>query len=233
MADDYLDSVCIHVGHGKYTVIDIADYEIVACRRWHIVNGYVRAGGGKGYKYVNLARLLLNPPAGMVVDHINNDRLDNRRRNLRIATIKQNGWNRRLDQSALKCGYRGIHKSKKRWKATIRVNEKNVNLGHFLTAEDAATAYNLAALKHFREFAKLNWIRAGLPPAIAAPRLHGQSIWNAKLTPATVREARCLKNEGWSFSSLAKRYGVGKTTIRYAVSGKQWKSAATAGAVAP
>lgn len=95
-------------------------------------------------------------PSG-VLDHINGDTLDNRIVNLRDADLNQNSQNRRAVSLS---GYKGVQAEKSTanpWKASIRVRGKLSHLGMFKTAEQAAEAYDAAALMHFGEFAKLNF----------------------------------------------------------------------------
>lgn len=92
---------------------------------------------------------------GKHVDHINGDKLDNRRRNLRIVTHKQNMFNRRFKRVA-KSGYRGVAQTPRgRWKACI--GRKLAYIGTYDTKEEAALAYNTRALEMFQH-ATLNII---------------------------------------------------------------------------
>lgn len=95
-----------------------------------------------------------------VIDHINHDGLDNRKENLRICTSQQNSWNRSVSGRGTS-KYKGVifsseNNRNKRWKAQIKVNYKRLDLGWYWTEEEAALAYNKAALEHFGEFACLN-----------------------------------------------------------------------------
>ena len=92
-----------------------------------------------------------------MVDHINQIRNDNQRCNLRIASKSQNMSNRGPTK-ANTSGYKGVSwiASRRKWQATIQVNYKTSYLGRYNTPEDAARAYNEAALKFFGEFASLN-----------------------------------------------------------------------------
>ena len=81
-------------------------------------------------------RLLMNPPSGMVVHHINNNGLDNRRLNLEIVTPKAN-------TRAYYGSTRGtihIHKESGKWRAQIRAEKKIISLGLFSAREDAEAA---------------------------------------------------------------------------------------------
>ena len=91
------------------------------------------------------------------VDHINGDSLDNRKSNLRAATLSQNQGNRRLNDNSTS-GYKGVnwHKASRKYRARITINGKEKYLGIYATAQQAALAYNKAALAAFGSFAQLN-----------------------------------------------------------------------------
>ena len=90
---------------------------------------------------------------GEHVDHRNQDSLDNRRGNLRPATHQQNLANRGPQRNN-KSGYKGVSWCNRdsKWLAQIKVNQRQMNLGRFDLAEDAAAAYRKAARKHFGQF---------------------------------------------------------------------------------
>lgn len=90
------------------------------------------------------------------IDHINTDGLDNRRSNLRVANQTQNTANTRLRLTS-KSGYKGVSlqtRSSSRWVAQIRVGGKQLHIGTFSSPEDAARAYDAAALAAWGEFAR-------------------------------------------------------------------------------
>ncbi len=90
------------------------------------------------------------------VDHINRDKLDNRIENLRPASRAQNSQNRDKYKNSLS-KYKGVCPWKSRFSAYIRVNKKQIHLGLFDSAKDAARVYDGAALKYFGEYARLNF----------------------------------------------------------------------------
>lgn len=97
------------------------------------------------------------------VDHANGNGLDNRKANLRFCTQSQNMHNTRLTTNGL-VPYRGVSLNnynrpnyKIRYTARIRVNNVRYHLGTFDCPIEAAKAYDAAALKHFKEFAALNF----------------------------------------------------------------------------
>ena len=150
-------------GKTSAVTIDRADLErVISAGLWHVDNFRPRTGF-QLYCYRNkrgggvqlLHRFLLNAPAGTLVDHAHHRTLDNRRHEIREATCSQNCTNSQTRRDST-TGLRGVTPDKGMFRARIRVKGKRVSLGHFLTAEEAATAYNKAAQNHHGEFAFTN-----------------------------------------------------------------------------
>lgn len=164
----------ILLSQGKaITLVDDSDFELLSQRNWCVNNyGYAyrtgrRLDGILWRKNILLHRQLLgltNSSGEVEVDHLNHNKLDNRRSNLRICTHAQNAFNRRLG-TASSSGFKGVSFRKgsyfenKPWRATITVNYKQVSLGHFKTKEEAALAYNEAAKHYFGGFAMVNTVK--------------------------------------------------------------------------
>ena len=116
---------------------------------------------GKRYRFA-IHRLVAMKYMGIqsdqYVDHINHDKSDSRIENLRIATISQNGGNR-LKQRDASSKYKGVswRMSDKVWQVSIMLNKKAKYLGRFNSEIEAARAYDEAALKHFKDYAYLNF----------------------------------------------------------------------------
>jgi hypothetical protein len=91
------------------------------------------------------------------VDHHNQKRLDNRRRNVRRATQSENGGNRGPNRNNTS-GYKGVHlhRATNLWRAEICKDRKRECLGYFPNKREAAQAYNRAARRLFGRFAYLN-----------------------------------------------------------------------------
>lgn len=100
--------------------IDDEDAAIVLNHRWTLLKvSHLRYAQSKeGGKTILMHRLLANPGAGLVVDHINSDGLDNRRANLRICTQQENLYNRRVHKHS-KTGVRGVMQSRNGFRASV------------------------------------------------------------------------------------------------------------------
>lgn len=86
-------------GNGSYAVIDDEDYHKVADIVWTVNSeGYVVSNFG-----LRLHVMLMDPPQGLVVDHINHDKLDNRKANLRVCSVRENNENRLKRKSSKDC----------------------------------------------------------------------------------------------------------------------------------
>jgi len=162
----------IPLGGGKKAParIDDADYDLVAQHRWQVLEFTPRKGRRPAGPYavtfsaVNGKRtsLLMHTliTGWPMVDHADHDGLNNQRSNLRAATHAQNMANRRsvLGSSSIYKGVR-LRPELHKWRAQITVCGVPRYLGLFSDEEEAALAYNTAALEAFGEFAYLNEIR--------------------------------------------------------------------------
>lgn len=144
---------------GQYFLMENTDYlDIYKKRKWTVdANGYLRSIQTKTDKAKMFHVLVMNPPTGMVVDHISGDKRDNRRRSLRICSNAQNCRNQRR-RSNNTSGYKGVswHKGAGKWQVHIKFDYQSRYLGLYKTVEEAARAYNVAAAAMFEEYAKLN-----------------------------------------------------------------------------
>lgn len=109
-------------------------------------------------KRTGLARLLMGCPDGMVVDHINGDKFDNRRANLRICTQAENCRNKASHRGTASL-FKGVYwiSRERVWGASIRAAGQRHFLGNHATDEAAARAYDAKARELHGEFARLNF----------------------------------------------------------------------------
>lgn len=132
----------VPLSRGAVAIVDEADLERVTQYRWHLsFYGYAASKKYRGYMH----RLIVDAQPGNTVDHINGDRLDNRRANLRIVPKATNLQKTdRLVHAHNKSGYKGVWRRSDtgRWTAQASVNGKGVSLGCYDTAEEAARAYD-------------------------------------------------------------------------------------------
>ena len=148
---------------GGFVVLDADDVHILRSKKWRVAKDgnrqYAVAGGGVRGSKVYLHRVIAASLPGLIVDHVNGDGLDNRRKNLRICSTAQNSRNSANYRGrALK----GITARNGGYRAQIMVDRKRHVLGKFSTAEEAARAYDAAAALHFGEFARLNFPAGGV-----------------------------------------------------------------------
>lgn len=153
----------LYVGHGLYTEVDLEDVLEVCRYSWSLTKGYARTylGGGRcNSKYIYLHQFI-GERMGLIgqVDHKDRNSFNNSRFNLRIASLSQNGANQDI-RSNNTSGYKGVSYVRKgnKWNARIKINYESISLGSFNTPEEAALAYNQAAIQYFGEFAVLNKI---------------------------------------------------------------------------
>jgi hypothetical protein len=148
----------IPLTQGRVALVDDSDYEaVLAVGKWHLstCDGRLYAQNAKSKSVIRLHKFLTGWP---LVDHVNGDGLDNRRANLRRATASQNSAN--IDPpSHNTSGYKGVtlYKRTGRWRGHITVDGTQRHLGYFATAEEAARAYDAAALATWGEFARPNF----------------------------------------------------------------------------
>lgn len=153
----------ISLTQGKVALVDDEDYEWLSAYKWCYTSpiGYAVTKVRTPEKQVSMLmhRLIMNAPTNLVTDHINHNKLDNRRENLRLCTRQENNRNMPM-RSNNTSGYKGVywHKARSKWQANIRHLGEEVYLGVFEDKHEAALAYNEKAAELFGEFASLNTI---------------------------------------------------------------------------
>ena len=147
---------------GKVAWVDDEDYELVQtkkwsayknCRVWYVAT-YWREGGR--VRSLSMHQFLLGSRPGQLIDHKDNNGLNNTRSNLRVATHAQNAGNRRLSSNN-KSGFKGVFEVVGVHKTTYRADCHGKMLGHFPTKELAAKAYDEEAVRVYGEFAQINF----------------------------------------------------------------------------
>jgi len=155
----------IDLGFGESTTLDVDDFYKFGNLKWTL-NGtkkkFYAVCGAKdkngNFKMLRLHRLIMNAPKHLLVDHKKGNSLDNRKANLREATRSQNLYNaaKRKNTSSRFVGV-SFDKRYNLWHAYITHRGKRKFLGYFKSEIDAARAYDKAALKYRKAFARLNF----------------------------------------------------------------------------
>lgn len=165
-------SKIIPLTKGVFAVVDEEDYERLTgftpqittrndtpkTYRWYFSNNggaYATYGGRINKTHVAMHRLIMNAPDHLEVDHINGNRLDNRKENLRLATRSENQRNTQKSKRGITSKYKGVCYDKKQGQYKAEINGKF--LGYYNSELVAATAYDKAANEMYGKFAKCNF----------------------------------------------------------------------------
>jgi hypothetical protein len=149
--------------HSFVAIVDDEDFERFNNVLWFAM---VKSNG-KVYAYrgshpdgtdgaVLLHRLVMSAPKGVQVDHINGNGLDCQKGNLRFCTPQQNARNRHRKRGAIS-PYKGVRTEGDKFSAQIVIDGRRIRLGRYVSAIEAAHAYDKAALERFGEFARVNF----------------------------------------------------------------------------
>lgn len=153
----------IKLSKGYVTKVDDEDFDSLNKFKWWFGPGgyavrqvYIGKRNGGKCENIFMHQSIMGVKKGLTVDHINGDKLNNTRENLRFATQSQNSVNRAVVNPS---GYRGVQfdKMTKKWRAKITKDYKQYPLGYYETKEEAARAYDKSAIELYGEFAKLNF----------------------------------------------------------------------------
>lgn len=155
------DVAFVPLTQSREAVIDVNDACMLSSWNWCLRSGPRGVYAGRGQIIegrrctVYMHRVILGAPDHLHVDHINGDGLDNRRANLRTATLAQNRWNEGVRRNNLS-GFKGVSfvAAKSKWRAEINAAGRKLHLGYFATAEEAGAAYKAAAEDLHAEFAR-------------------------------------------------------------------------------
>lgn len=163
-------------------------------------------GGGSMLMY----RQIMNPPPGMVVDHIDGDPWNNQRSNLRVCTQAQNLQNQRKPRHG-RTPFKGVTPARDKFVAGICANGVSHHIGTFDDAKTAALAYDAAALALCGEFARLNFPDAGTEPR------HPSEIREAlkAAAPYSIMRRRAVARmlAGETASAVARSMGLAKQSV--------------------
>lgn len=133
------------------TIIDLDDWNTVQNYTWRFnTNGYARSGSTNS---IYLHQLIINPQDKLFIDHINGNRLDNRKSNLRVCTDQQNKMNhKKQENNTSGCSGVVYRKDTNKWTVRIQVNYKIINLGCYESLEEAIKVRKQAEIEYFGDF---------------------------------------------------------------------------------
>jgi hypothetical protein len=147
-------------------VVDDEDADKALRFKWFLLhNGHPRSTTTTNNRrwprgqYITLANLIMgNPPSGYEWDHVDRNKLNNRKSNFRVATRAQNSHNIAVRKNTVS-GFKGVSRTRYgTWNARIVANGvKRIHIGSFKTKEEAAKAYDKKAREFFGEFAYTNF----------------------------------------------------------------------------
>lgn len=150
----------ITLSNGEICLVDDSDFPMLSVRRWFPKKAFhltyasrceVVAPGKR--VSMSMHSLLMKPPRGFVVDHVNGNGLDNRRENLRIVTLSHNSMNRKLRIDS-RTGVRGVTKTRSgKFTPHLQVDGNQVLKGAYDTVEEALAVRMAAEEKYFGEYA--------------------------------------------------------------------------------
>ncbi|MGL5766294.1 MAG: HNH endonuclease [Sarcina sp.] len=139
----------IHTKKGEVILVDNDDFKIVSKYCWYIsTKGYVYSRKNK--QHIAMHRILMSPGI-LQVDHINRNKSDNRKCNLRLLTNQQNQYNTKVPVNN-KSGIKGIYYNKTcdKWCAQVTINGKTKSLGLFENKEEAILVRNRAENLYYK-----------------------------------------------------------------------------------
>lgn len=150
----------VMLSQGKFALVDDEDFELVSQYKWCVSHGYAWHPGkrekGKKRGGMFMHRFLTGAVKGEKIDHSDGNGFNNQRYNIRRCTHSQNMMNK-AKQKNNTTGYKGVVMEYGKYPvAKICVNGKHITIKRCKTIEEAAIAYNEAAVKYHGEFARLN-----------------------------------------------------------------------------
>lgn len=146
-----------------FALVDDKDFELLNRHRWGFsTKRYAKRGERRNgvYRNIYLHHEIIRPPTGLQVDHINQDKLDNQRKNLRICTNAENCRNRRSGMKNRRSVFYGIYPQSTQphnWQVRVGKDYRHYHCGTFYDEHIAALAHDLWALDLHGEYAHTNF----------------------------------------------------------------------------
>ena len=145
--------ICYLADTGLKTYFDLEDYDLIKDILWKTDEyGYARGYDVKTKRLVRMHKIITDTDENTVIDHINRDKLDNRKENFRYATKSENRINSKTRTDNVS-GIQGVRFEEGKWRVRISVNGRYVHLGMFDDFEEAVKTRLKAEKKYYGEFA--------------------------------------------------------------------------------
>lgn len=143
----------IPLTQGKFALVDDADFEWLNQWKWCYGNNEAHRNGGG--KWIKMHRLIMGSPVDKVVDHINGNRFDNRRENLRVCTQQQNTLNCKVSKNS-KSGYKDIFwvTARHKWLVQIMSKGRKFHGGYYIDLQEAVDARDVLIKKLHGDYAR-------------------------------------------------------------------------------
>jgi hypothetical protein len=151
------ECVFIPLPDGSFGIADIEWAEFLERENCQISNGYMEINKSKvnPNRPRKFHRIVCSASDGLQVDHINGNKLDNRKSNLRVVTSMQNSWNLHKVSRLNKSGKTGVswHNKSNQWRSRIVINRKRIELGLYSNLENAIKVRREAELLYYGDYA--------------------------------------------------------------------------------
>jgi hypothetical protein len=183
----------IPLGDGCYAYVDAADYEWLSRYHWRLCGAY--AGRYENGQTILMHREIMRPAKGMVVDHVDGNKANNCRSNLRVCTRLENQRNKRKNTNS-SSRFKGVYWDKRYGKWYARCRYKGVNYGLGCYGDDevaAARAYDRRAVEWFGPYARPNFPEEWPPERRAELYAQRQEPPGREKTRAASKKARSKK----------------------------------------
>ena len=156
MTDTITRTITNKKGQTFTILLDAEDAELFDKKKWYVSNSGYLIRSCKGHTK-HFHREVMNTPDDKQTDHIDGNKLNNSKANLRICSYSENMRNKQVGRRTTS-GYIGvaIDREKGNWRARVVVHGKTIDLGRYESSVEAALIRDRAALEYHGRFATLN-----------------------------------------------------------------------------